>query len=387
MYEDTLLEKLEYILGTKEAIKQSLINAGSTSITDETKFRDYASIIDSLFTNIEDLANKLNIIVYGKELEEGSTTPSIDSYIDELTKIKSLLVDNLNIKGATSTVDEPLLDLVNLINSIIGVIDLTISDASYLFYGGARLEVMNKLFTLCSHVTNCSRMFHNYKGESLDISNIFDTSEVIDMSSMFYNCTNLISIVGLNKLDTSNCRTMKAMFANLYDYTGKLDLSNFDTSKVSVMEMMFQNSNFTSINVSSFNTESTTTMQQMFSGCTNLESIDVSSFDTSVVNRMDGMFLGCTKLEEIDISSFTTTSRLNKSLGTSGMFNNCTKLKKIIINNPNLFIMTGTDMLRNTPIANGTGYVYVPDNMVETYKAANNWSTYANQIKGISEMD
>lgn len=387
MYEDTLLEKLEYILGTKEAIKQSLINAGSTSITDETKFRDYASIIDSLFTNIEDLANKLNTIIYGKELEEGSTTPSIDSYINDLTNIKSTLVDNLNIKGATSTINEPLLDLVNLINNIIGVIDLTISDASSLFYNGARLEIMNKLFTLCSHVTNCSRMFNNYKGESLDISNIFDTSEVIDMSTMFYNCTNLISIVGLNRLNTSNCRIMNSMFANLYDYTGKLDLSSFDTSKVSVMDMMFQNSNFTSINVSSFNTESTTTMQNMFSGCTNLESIDVSSFDTSVVNRMDGMFLGCIKLEEIDISSFTTTSRLNKSLGTSGMFSNCTKLKKIIINNPNLFIMTNTDMLRNTPIANGTGYVYVPDNMVETYKAAENWSTYANQIKGISEMD
>lgn len=387
MYEDTLLEKLEYILGTKEAIKQSLINAGSTSITDDTKFRDYASIIDSLFTNIEYLANKLNTIVYGKELEEGSTTPSIDSYINDLTNIKSTLVDNLNIKGATSTVDEPLLDLVNLINNIIGVIDLTISDASSLFYSGARLEIMNKLFTLCSHVTNCSRMFNNYKGESLDISNIFDTSEVIDMSSMFYNCTSLISIVGLNKLNTSNCRMMNSMFANLYDYTSKLDLSNFDTSKVSVMDMMFQNSSFNEVDISSFNTESTTTMQNMFSGCTNLESIDVSSFDTSVVNRMDGMFLGCIKLEEIDISSFTTTSRLNTSLGTSSMFSNCTKLKKIIINNPNLFIMTNTDMLINTPIARGEGYVYVPDNMVETYKAAENWSTYANQIKGISEME
>lgn len=387
MYEDTLLEKLEYILGTKEAIKQSLINAGSTSITDETKFRDYASIIDSLFTNVEDLANKLNVIVYGKELEESSTTPSIDSYTDDLTKIKSTLVDNLNIKGATSTVDESLLDLVNLINNIIGVIDLTISDASYLFCGGARLEVMNKLFTLCSHVTNCSRMFHNYKGESLDISNIFDTSEVTNMSTMFYNCTNLTSIVGLNKLNTSNCRMMSSMFANLYDYTGKLDLSTFNTSNVASMDMMFQNSSFNEIDVSSFDTRSVTTMQQMFSNCTNLKSIDVSSFNTSVVNRMDGMFLGCTNLESIDISSFNTTSRLNTSLGTSGMFTNCSKLKKIIINNPNLFIMTGTDMLRNTPIASGTGYVYVPDNMVETYKTAKNWSTYANQIKGISEMD
>lgn len=39
----------------------------------------------------------------------------------------------------------------------------------------------------------------------------------------------------------------------------------------------------------------------------------------------------------------------------------------------------------NTPIASGTGHIYVPDTLVEDYKAATNWSTYADQIKPLSE--
>lgn len=33
------------------------------------------------------------------------------------------------------------------------------------------------------------------------------------------------------------------------------------------------------------------------------------------------------------------------------------------------------------------GYIYVPDSMVDSYKAATNWSTFADQIKPLSEFD
>lgn len=45
----------------------------------------------------------------------------------------------------------------------------------------------------------------------------------------------------------------------------------------------------------------------------------------------------------------------------------------------------GTSAFRNTPIASGTGYIYVPDASVDAYKAATNWATYADQIKPLSE--
>ena len=49
--------------------------------------------------------------------------------------------------------------------------------------------------------------------------------------------------------------------------------------------------------------------------------------------------------------------------------------------------LQNTNAFSGTPIGNGTGYIYVPDALVDTYKTATNWSTYAAQIKPISELE
>lgn len=48
--------------------------------------------------------------------------------------------------------------------------------------------------------------------------------------------------------------------------------------------------------------------------------------------------------------------------------------------------------LANTPIANGEGYIYVPDELVDSYKADNSneyrdWTAWADRIKGLSELE
>ena len=48
-------------------------------------------------------------------------------------------------------------------------------------------------------------------------------------------------------------------------------------------------------------------------------------------------------------------------------------------------VLTSKYALYNTPIAKGTGYIYVPDALVNDYKKATNWSVFANQIKPLSE--
>jgi hypothetical protein len=58
----------------------------------------------------------------------------------------------------------------------------------------------------------------------------------------------------------------------------------------------------------------------------------------------------------------------------------------IIRNSTTLATLGSTNAFSNTPIASGTGYIYVPDDLVDRYKQATNWSTYASQIKGISEL-
>lgn len=60
-------------------------------------------------------------------------------------------------------------------------------------------------------------------------------------------------------------------------------------------------------------------------------------------------------------------------------------LEKLVLPGTTLCTIAG-DTLQSTPIEKGTGYVYVPDDMVDSYREAANWSAIANQIKPISEL-
>lgn len=65
-------------------------------------------------------------------------------------------------------------------------------------------------------------------------------------------------------------------------------------------------------------------------------------------------------------------------------FNGCAGLTALILRADGLCTLD-TGALGRTGIASGTGYIYVPDDLVDSYKTATNWSTYAAQIKPLSE--
>ena len=112
----------------------------------------------------------------------------------------------------------------------------------------------------------------------------------------------------------------------------------------------------------------------VFSGCSNLTSIDLPN----VTSIAEGAFTRCTSLTSIDLKNVTT-------LGND-VFYNCSNLSTVIIST-NQIITLGSLVFDNTPpISNKTGYIYVPDSLVDSYKTATNWSTYASQIKPISEL-
>lgn len=81
-------------------------------------------------------------------------------------------------------------------------------------------------------------------------------------------------------------------------------------------------------------------------------------------------------LKELTLPSVTKMTRY--ALARGG-------LEKLVLPGTTLCTIAG-DTLQGTPIEKGAGYVYVPDDMVDSYKAAANWSTIANQIKPISEL-
>ena len=158
-----------------------------------------------------------------------------------------------------------------------------------------KIEGLENLDT--SNVINMSYMFRNCSGlTSLDVSK-FDTSKVTDMSSMFSECRGLTSL-NVSKFITSNVTNMREMFRNCSGLTS-LDVSKFDTSKVTNMSDMFGwCSKLTSLDVSKFITSNVTNMGEMFRNCSGLTSLDVSKLDTSNVTDMNWMFYYCKRINQ-----------------------------------------------------------------------------------------
>ena len=111
----------------------------------------------------------------------------------------------------------------------------------------------------------------------------------------FYYLTTLQSITGMEYLNTSQVTDMSRMFYTCWSLTS-LDLSHFNTANVSNME-------------------------QMFCQCFGLESLDLSSFNTANVTNMGFMFNYCDKLKTIYVSRRWTTDAVNYSPGMFGVCN------------------------------------------------------------------
>lgn len=114
---------------------------------------------------------------------------------------------------------------------------------------------------------------------------------------------------------------------------------------------------------------------QTFRACTQLYEVNAPK-----VTQVDSYaFYTCSRLSKVDFPALTT-------IGAS-CFAISAALKTLILRSETVVTLGNVNAFTSTPIATGTGYIYVPDNLVAQYKGATNWSTYANQIKGISELE
>jgi hypothetical protein len=60
------------------------------------------------------------------------------------------------------------------------------------------------------------------------------------------------------------------------------------------------------------------------------------------------------------------------------------ELKSLILRNPNaVCTLSNKDAFDGSSISNKTGYIYVPSALIEDYKVATNWSTYATQFRAL----
>lgn len=176
--------------------------------------------------------------------------------------------------------------------------------------------------------------------ESIDFNSCLDTSEVIDMTAVFYQCSALESL-DLSGLDTFENTSLFYAFCGCSSLTS-LDLSDFDTTMCEDMAGMFMDCEcLVSLDVSGFDTWLVTDMSRMFMGCSQLEELDLSNFDISEVSDVSYMFYGCSSLKVLDIRNFDTQKPMDD---TTDMFYGCDKLKTLITPDSDNEFLNGGDL-------------------------------------------
>ncbi len=177
-------------------------------------------------------------------------------------------------------------------------------------FANARPESTAKWFKSMSSLTTL------YQIENLN------TSDVTDMSEMFYDCSK-VTTIDMSKFNTEKVLNMNGMFRNCNGMTS-IDLSTFNTSHVSDMSNMFYDcSGLKKLDVSSFLTDNVTNMESMFNTCSGVDSLDLTGFNTAKVTNMKSMFSLCSALHGIKVSDLFTVEYVESS---DNMFYQCSGL-------------------------------------------------------------
>ena len=167
--------------------------------------------------------------------------------------------------------------------------------------------------------------------ESINIPKITNVPE-----SIFSNCYRLSSLEALNANTLSN-----NSFEKCYSLNG-FNLSNI----TKVENYALTNAGFGTVTLPN---------------CTSLGSYVINGTRTSTV----------------DLSTKITIP--------ANCFRDAYSLMHLILRSNDVCSLASTSALTTTPISNGIGWIYVPTDLVNTYKTASNWSTYADRIVSIDE--
>ena len=243
-----------------------------------------------------------------------------------------------------------------------------------------------------SAATQMQGMFYGCRGlNRITLGNDFDTSGVTSMTNLFYNCKKLDVTLVAPLLDVSACQDFSYMFYQCFDSSSypstagtSLDLHGWDTSKATNMDDMFYSCyKMTALNVSGWDVDTVTRFDSTFRLCAGLTHLDLSDWDTAAATRITNMFYGCVNLQDLNLWNFDT-SHVSSATNSNNVFTQCSNLEHIIWSQKST-----VQPLKTTPSGAGitsTMKFYVPDDLVNDYKAATNWSTIASQIYSINDL-
>lgn len=130
-----------------------------------------------------------------------------------------------------------------------------------------------------------------------------------------------------------------------------------------------------------------TLLERVFTYCSNLEEITLP-LPTSVGQ---GCFSSCSKLKKVDLPNYLFFS-------SNYIFNGCNSLTALILRRSDkictlsgtytfsgCYHFVGTVNATYNPEGLKDGYIYVPSALIEEYKVATNWVTFADQFRALED--
>ena len=181
--------------------------------------------------------------------------------------------------------------------------------------------------------TNANQMFEDFNRGVADMDLIdirgMDTRYTNTMHNFFCDGTKSVKNYNIDGIDTSKVWDFSGMFAGgdqLATAKNPVDFSKIDTSSAIDMSNMFQRSNFTTIDVRSFNTKNVKYMGCMFCGVIKAKNIDLRGWDVSNLEGSHLMFAS-TQIEHINLAGWNS----HKLLDTSRMFEGTVTLQSLDI--------------------------------------------------------
>lgn len=133
-----------------------------------------------------------------------------------------------------------------------------------------------------------------------------------------------------------------------------------------------------------------------FHACPNIQSVHANEVETisglafgNCTSLSDFNFPSCTIVGEYAFSGCTSLNNITLDASISqintGAFAGCTALNNLIILNSTAVPALGDkNVFSGTALSGtGSGYIYVPSNLLSNYKKATNWAVYSSHIKAI----
>lgn len=156
---------------------------------------------------------------------------------------------------------------------------------------------------------------------------------------MFYLCSNLENILGLEQFDTKNIKVAYSMFAECRKLT-ELNLTNWNTENLTNILNMFSNCTKLSIisGIESWNTKNLNNISGTFAGTFALQDLDISKWKTDKITSINESFTN-SYIKNLNISNWN----LSNCTKMTGVFKNARALENLYLNNVNINIENLTD--------------------------------------------